>query len=183
MLRHLPNAISLIRIGLVAPIAWAILVGRNELALLLAIVAASSDALDGFLAKRFGWQSELGAWLDPAADKLMMTACFLSLAYVGAVPLWLVGLVIARDLVLVGGTVAYTSLIGVLTPRPSALGRLTTTVQILAILTALLGRAGWALPAPLADGVFATAALATIASGIDYVREWAGRARRKRSSS
>lgn len=182
MLRHLPNAITLLRIALVVPIALAIVDGRHQLALVLAVTAGASDALDGFLARRFGWQSALGAWLDPAADKLLMTTCFLTLAYVDAVPLWLAGLALVRDLVLVGGTVAYTSIVGVLTPRPSALGRATTALQILAILAALLGRAGWPLPGASADWVFAAAALATVASGIDYVRVWSGRARQKRSS-
>lgn len=183
MLRHLPNAISALRALLAVPIAIALLHDEHRLALALAVVAGASDALDGFLAKRYGWQSRLGAWLDPAADKLLLTTCFVTLAVVGAVPLWLAGLVIVRDLVLVGGSVTYQSLIGALTPQPSTLGRATTMLQIGAVLTALMARAGIAVPERFAAAVFALAALATLASGIDYVRVWVGRARSRRSAS
>ena len=183
MWRHLPNAITLLRALLAAPIALAIIDDAHGRALVLAMIAGSSDALDGFLAKRFGWRSALGAWLDPAADKLLLITCFTTLVWVDAMPGWLLGLAIARDLVLVGGSVAYQSLVGALTPRPSMLGRLTTMLQIAAVLTVLIARCGAAVPPLLLDGLFVITALATVASGIDYVRVWAERARRKRSAS
>lgn len=183
MLRHLPNLISALRALLAVPIAAAVLHDEHRWALGLAVVAGSSDALDGYLAKRHGWQSRLGAWLDPAADKLLLTTCFVTLALVDAVPPWLVGLAIVRDLVLVGGSVTYQSLIGALTPQPSTLGRATTLLQISAVLAVLLQRAGLALPERLLATLFVLAGLATIASGIDYVRVWVGRARSRRSAS
>ena len=182
MLRHLPNAITLLRALLAAPIAFAILSGAHATALWLAVIAGSSDALDGFLAKRVRWQSALGAWLDPAADKLLLITCFGALSYVDAVPIWLLGLVLVRDLVLVGGAVAWHNLIGALIPKPSPLGRATTALQIGSVLLALLARAGIGVPATALDVVFVLTGVATLGSGIDYVRVWSGRARRKRSA-
>lgn len=182
MLRHLPNAITLLRAVLSVPIAWSILSGEHRFALALAVVAGGSDAVDGFLAKRFQWQSALGAWLDPAADKLLLISCFATLTYVGAVPGWLFGLVLVRDLILVGGSVAWHNLIGALIPKPSALGRATTALQIGSVLLALVALAGIAVPAIALEIVFVLTGLATLASGIDYVRVWSGRARRKRST-
>lgn len=180
MLRHTPNAITLTRALLAAPIAYAIFHGMHTQALALVVVAASSDALDGFLAKRFQWQSALGAWLDPAADKLLLITCFAMLAYVGAMPVWLLGLVIVRDLVLVGGSVAYHNLIGALTPRPSVLGRLTTLLQVLSVLLVLIARTSVAVPMAVLDTLFLLTAAATCASGIDYVLVWAAHARTQR---
>ena len=183
MLRHLPNAITLLRALLAAPVALAILADAHLLALALAVIAAASDAVDGYLAKRFHWQSALGAWLDPAADKLLLLTCFATLVWVDAMPAWLLGLSVARNLVLVGGSVAYSSLIGALTPRPSVLGRATTVLQVATVVTVLIARASVAAPTWLTTTLFILTAVATVASGVDYVRVWVERAQRKRSNS
>ena len=88
-LRQIPNIITSIRILLVVPTAVALANHRLGVTIALFGVAALSDAADGFLAKRFGWQSELGAVLDPIADKLLMATVFVILAYLKLVPLWL----------------------------------------------------------------------------------------------
>lgn len=104
-LRHLPNLLSALRL-LAAPLAgWAILAEHDSLALAMFAFAGLSDLADGFIARRWGFASRFGAWLDPAADKLLMLVCFVALLKVGAVPLWLVVLVITRDLVIAGGAV------------------------------------------------------------------------------
>src|SRR5580704_15725418 len=87
--RHIPNIISVIRILLVVPIALALANQRLALSIALFALAAISDAADGFLAKRFGWQSELGAVLDPLADKLLLATVFVALAWLRLIPLWL----------------------------------------------------------------------------------------------
>ena len=103
MLRHLPNLLSALRL-LAAPLAaWAILEDHDSLALAMFAFAGLSDLADGFVARRWGFTSRFGAWLDPAADKLLMLSCFVALLKVGAVPVALVVLVIARDLVIAGG--------------------------------------------------------------------------------
>ena len=95
-LRQIPNIISAIRILLVAPIAVALANHQLVTTIVLFGVAALSDAADGFLAKRYGWQSELGAVLDPAADKLLLVTVFITLAYLKLVPLWLMAAAVAR---------------------------------------------------------------------------------------
>jgi cardiolipin synthase (CMP-forming) len=99
MLRHLPNLITLLRMVLVVPLCWLISNGRYDGALLVAALAGFSDALDGYLAKRCGWQSWIGGMLDPVADKLLLTAAFVWLALVGGIAAWLALLVVGRDLV------------------------------------------------------------------------------------
>ncbi len=97
MVRHLPNLLSGLRL-LAAPFAaWLILSGHDMAALLTFAAAGLSDGLDGFIARRWGVTSVSGAWLDPAADKLLMLLCFTALFAVGGAPFWLVALVIARD--------------------------------------------------------------------------------------
>src|ERR1700692_487512 len=105
--RHIPTIISAIRILLVAPIAVALADRQLVTTILLFGIAALSDAADGFLAKRFGWQSELGAVLDPAADKLLLVTVFITLAYLKLVPLWLMAAAGARGAIIVLGALLY----------------------------------------------------------------------------
>ncbi|MGB5285665.1 MAG: CDP-alcohol phosphatidyltransferase family protein, partial [Polyangiales bacterium] len=84
--KYIPNAICIVRIILVAPIVWSLLEVRYGLALGLILMAGLSDALDGFLARRFDWRTRLGGLLDPAADKLLMFAAYDTLAVIGLVP-------------------------------------------------------------------------------------------------
>ena len=105
-LRWLPNAISLLRIGLILPILYSVVTERYTIALAMFVFAALSDGLDGWLAKHFGWHSRFGALLDPIADKLLVAGMFVTL-YVGDfIPLWLAAVVILRDVVIIGGATA-----------------------------------------------------------------------------
>src|SRR5690242_6384709 len=107
MLRHLPNLVTILRMLLVVPLCWLIGKGQYDGALVIAAIAGLSDAVDGFLAKHYGWQTWIGGILDPIADKLLLMAAFLWLAFGADVPAWLAALVIGRDLVIVGGAIAY----------------------------------------------------------------------------
>lgn len=179
MLRHLPNLITGLRILLVLPLCWLILHGRYDGALLVAAIAGASDALDGFLAKRFGWQSWIGGMLDPIADKLLLTVAFVSLLLVGELPSWLVGLIVARDLVIVAGAAAYHWLIGRFDAAPSRLSKLTTTLQIVFVLVELLHLSQWLSVPDWLRGLLAVfTAVVTLASGLHYVVVWGARARR-----
>jgi phosphatidylglycerophosphate synthase len=111
-LRHLPNLLCVLRIALVYPVAHWIMQGRYADVMLLFALAASTDALDGFLAKRFGWTSKLGSLLDPLADKALLVTVFICLSWVGHVPWVLTGLVLLRDLVIVFGAITYKLLFG-----------------------------------------------------------------------
>ena len=179
MLRHLPNLITALRMVLVVPLCWLIEDGRYEGALLVAAVAGVSDALDGFLAKRFGWQSWLGGLLDPIADKLLLTVAFIWLALAAALPVWLAAVVVGRDLVIVVGAIAYHLLIGRFEAAPSRLSKLTTAIQIGFVLVLLLHLAHWITLAPAPRmALFVFTAAFTVASGLHYVVVWGARARR-----
>ncbi|NOR20565.1 MAG: hypothetical protein GQ538_10815, partial [Xanthomonadales bacterium] len=111
-LAYLPNVVCVVRIGLVVPIMWFLVGAEYESALLLIIIAGFSDWVDGFLARRFGWESRIGGLLDPLADKLLFVSVFAALTWNGLVPLWLFAVVIGRDIIIVSGAFAYEFLIG-----------------------------------------------------------------------
>jgi cardiolipin synthase len=136
--RHLPNLLSALRL-LAAPFAaWLIVSGHDVAALLTFAAAGLSDGLDGFIARRWGVTSDFGAWLDPAADKLLMLSCFTALFGVSAAPLWLVALVIGRDLVFCMVWLVI-KLAGLNLRTPTLfVGKVSTVVQVLYILTILL---------------------------------------------
>jgi cardiolipin synthase len=130
MLRHLPNLLSGFRL-LAAPLtAWAILAEHDGAALAVFAGAGLSDFADGFIARSFRFTSRFGAWLDPIADKLLMLLCFLSLYEVGAAPLWLVALVIARDAIIAGGAVLAKALRLSLRIRPLLVGKAATASEV-----------------------------------------------------
>ena len=178
---HIPNAICILRIGLIAPIVWCMATGRYGEALLLIVLAGLSDGLDGFLAKHFGWRSRLGGILDPFADKLLLVAAFLTLAWLGVTPVWLTAVVIGRDLVIVAGALAYNYLIGQLQPEPTKISKLNTGLQLLYILS-VLSREAAAFPGDLVVMLIGAAVLVTsVVSGLDYCLTWGGRARAARA--
>lgn len=174
--RWLPNAISFMRIALVLPILLLIVQGRYDLALALFLLAGFSDGVDGFLAKRYGWGSRLGALLDPVADKLLIAGAFITLVIVGQVPLWLAAVVIGRDLVILGGALAYSFLVAPVEGEPTRISKLNTALELLFILF-VLSRAAFDWPADISITVLGAAVLVTVVvSGIDYVWSWTRRA-------
>ncbi|TAN05319.1 MAG: CDP-alcohol phosphatidyltransferase family protein [Rhodanobacteraceae bacterium] len=174
-LRHLPNLISALRIALVVPLLATILFTRYESALVIAAVAGVSDGVDGYLARRFRWQSRLGSILDPVADKLMLVGCMVVLGWLGEVPRWLVILVVARDAVIALGVLAWHRVLHNFEARPSWLSKTTTAVQIAFVLLVLADHAfGWNLQ--MRVPVLIVAVL-TAASGLDYVLRWGRLAR------
>ena len=183
MWRHLPNALTVLRMALVVPLAWMIRESRYDEAVVVAAVAGLTDALDGFLAKHLGWQSWLGGVLDPIADKLMLVACFLTLGLVGAHPDWLTWLVVGRDAVIVAGAVAWHNLIGRIHAQPTRLSKLTTVVQIVYVLAQLLHLSHWLdLPPRLLQALIAVTAVVTAVSGLQYVLVWSRKALRWRKA-
>ncbi len=179
-LRHIPNAISVLRMFAAVPLAWAISAGNPATALAWALAAGASDALDGILAKRFGWQSELGGRLDPLADKLLLFAATLALTLAGDLPFWWLALSVGRDVVIVSGAAAYHLLIGPLPVAPSRLSKLTTLLQIVLVLAALIEAIdGVHWPSKVTDILLWLAAATTLASGVHYVFTWSRRARRE----
>lgn len=169
MLRQIPNLITALRILLIAPTALALLHHQILVALGLFFAAAASDLLDGFIAKRFSWQSALGGVLDPAADKLLLATSFVVLAVMHLVPLWLMATAVARDLIIVVGAIAYRLWLGPVEARPSNLSKLNTLCQALFILC-VIARQQFSQPHAWAIVMLgALTFLTTAVSGIDYV--------------
>ncbi|ROR35072.1 CDP-alcohol phosphatidyltransferase family protein [Inmirania thermothiophila] len=179
--RHIPNALSLLRIVLVVPIVMAAARGRYWEALVWFVLAAVTDGLDGYLARRFGWRSRLGGFLDPAADKLLLVASYLLLARQGLLPAWLAALVVGRDLFIVGGSLLFRLMVGRFEAAPSLLSKLNTVVQILLVAAVIADhlRAGL-LPPALREAGIAAVAATTVASGAGYAWVWGRRAWRAR---
>ena len=175
-MRHLPNLICLIRLALIWPIVAALHAGEHLAALLLFVTAAVSDGLDGYLAKRFHWTSELGKFLDPAADKLLLMAVFIECAWLELVPWWLTAAVVARDVLIGLGALTYRLWFGPLRGRPTPISKLNTAAQLLYIGLVMLNSAYSVLPRTLlAVGallVFST----TVISGANYVTSFTRRA-------
>jgi cardiolipin synthase len=174
--RQIPNVISSIRILLVAPIAVALAHHQLVTSIALFGVAALSDAADGFLAKRYGWQSDLGAVLDPAADKLLLGTVFVTLAYLKLVPLWLMVAAVTRDVIIVLGALLYRYFLGPLSVRPSIVSKFNTLCQA-AFIMAVVGRQEFAVPSAGMVQVLGALVFVTVAvSGIDYVLIYGRRA-------
>jgi cardiolipin synthase len=161
---------------LVWPIIVALLDARFTTALGLVAIAGLSDGLDGYLAKRFGWGSRLGGLLDPLADKLLLVSTFVTLAWLGLIPLWLTAVVILRDLIIVSGGVIYQALIAPVQPEPSGASKLNTAAQLLFLCAVIANRA---LGSPPAEFVLASGAAVLVTasvSGLGYVVRWSGKA-------
>jgi cardiolipin synthase len=127
---NIPNAITLVRIILVPVMLYFLVEGRELLALLVFLAAAISDGLDGLIAKLLHQQTRIGAFLDPIADKLLLSTAFIVLAVFGAVPSWLAIMVVSRDLLIVTGIgiLAWDS--GFPDIAPTIDGKITTLLQI-----------------------------------------------------
>ena len=178
-LRQLPNLITAARIVLIAPITFALLHRHWPLAIGLFGAAAVSDAADGFLAKHCGWQTTLGAWLDPVADKLLLASIFLTLAVQGSVPVWLSVAVVGRDLVIVAGALAYRTRVGPLHMEPTPISKINTLLQ-LAFVLSTVERVATKWPPAWFDTLLGALVFVTVAvSGLDYVLTYAGRATRQ----
>ena len=165
-MKNLPNLITVIRILLV-PLFVILVVYHYELcALHIFIVAGLSDALDGFIARTWNLKTRVGTYLDPIADKLLLVSSFITLALLMKVPLWIMIIIISRDIILGITGLILLNFIDIRSYhiRPSMLGKITTVLQILTVLLVLLGKKG-----PLFTTTLWITAFATVASGLHYV--------------
>ncbi len=171
----IPNLLSLLRMALVVPFIIALLNGQVKRALLVVVVAGISDVLDGFIARFFHQQSLLGTYLDPLADKLLVTAAYVILALPGLrhagafqIPSWVTVVVIARDVLLVVVALVLYLAAGVRRFPPSVLSKITTVFQIGAVVVVLLTGL-WPELDTAALVLMYAVALLTLASGLNYV--------------
>jgi cardiolipin synthase len=167
---------------LVVPIVWSLFERRYALALGLILIAGLSDALDGYLARRFDWRTRLGGLLDPAADKFLMFAAFVTLAWIGLVPVWFSAVVVGRDIIIISGTIIYHLTVAPIHGEPTDASKLNTVLQILFVLMTI-SHAWLAQPPILALQLLGAAILATIAiSTVQYVTTGFSRAREAKHS-
>jgi len=153
--------------------------GQFGLALVLFAIAGISDALDGFLAKQYNWESRLGSILDPIADKLLLVASFATLAWLGLLPMWLLALVLGRDLVIVVGGLAYHYVVGKFELLPLWSSKINTFMQIALVLLVMLQQQ-WqnGLQMWVTIGTWLVVA-SVINSGTEYILVWGLRAWRQ----
>jgi len=180
-LRHIPNIITVFRFLLIPPVAWAIINEEYKLALVLFFIAGFSDGLDGFLARVFNWQSKLGSYLDPMADKLLTVVCFYLLAWKGLMPWWLFLVILLRDLIILGGAAAYHYVTRALEMHPTFLSKVNTALQIIFILAILYSRGIRPLSPELLQALIFLLFISTVFSGLMYVILWSRKTREQKS--
>ena len=163
----LANWLTVLRILLIPVFVTLLVYRRPGLALLVFALAAFTDLLDGWVARHLKDESTLGAFLDPMADKLLLTASFVTLTYLKVLPFWISAVVISRDVILVFGALLIYMLGGRIHPRPTWAGKAATFFQVLAVLTGLLARFFGVQLAP--RPVLWIAAAFTIISGLQYI--------------
>jgi cardiolipin synthase len=175
-MRHLPNLICLLRIVLIAPIVGSLEQANYQRTLLLFFIAAFSDGLDGFLAKRYHWTSELGKILDPLGDKLLLVAVFLVATWYGLIPQWLTVLAVTRDVLIALGAVVYRIGWGALNGRPMISSKINTLLQLLYVLLLIANQAFGFPSAAWVEALEPPLCLTLVLSGFLYVREFTQRA-------
>jgi cardiolipin synthase len=166
---NLPNLFTLARLVLAPFVASDILHGRYGRAIILVFAAGFTDVMDGFLARRFQISTNIGAYFDPIADKILLSVIYISLGLAGAMPWWMVAVVFARDvliLAMAGYGLLFTS---VRKFPPSLWGKISTFLQIAAALVVMGARAGIPTPVMLALSLML---VGTIVSGLNYI--WRG---------
>ena len=168
----IPNLITLGRILLVPVVVWAITAGEMRVAFVLFLAAGITDAVDGFLAKRFGMATELGAYLDPLADKAMLVSIYVALGITDAVPRWLVILVVSRDIMIVSAVILSWLVDKPVPLKPLGVSKLNTVAQI-SLACVVMAAVGFEFDASLA--VMALTAIVTALTLLSigfYVAEW-----------
>ncbi len=172
---NLPNFVTFLRLAAAPVIVWLLLEGREAQAFWLFLVAGLSDLADGWLAERLKARSEFGARLDPVADKILVGSVYLALGWLGQIPLWLVALVVTRDLMIMAGIAVLLACRRLVRARPILLSKINTGLQLALVVVVL---ATHALPVPeavcqdLTAALVMAAAATTLASWVAYGLEW-----------
>ncbi|HEY2138266.1 MAG TPA: CDP-alcohol phosphatidyltransferase family protein [Xanthobacteraceae bacterium] len=169
---NLPNLITLARILMVPVVVWAIASRQMQVAFLLFLLAGASDAVDGFLAKRFNMASELGAHLDPLADKTLIVSIYVALGVTDAIPRWIVILVVSRDILIIGGVMLAWFLGKPMTVKPLLVSKLNTAAQIV-FASLVLAALAFGFDADMAQAalMWVVATLTLLSVGF-YMRDW-----------
>jgi len=169
---NVPNLITFLRLGLVPLMAWCALTGAYAAAATMFLVAALSDLADGYIARRYGMVSRLGALLDPIADKLNMFVATVVLASSGHVPIWLAAAIIARDVAIVFGILAYRVRGKKFEMKPSRLSKLNTFMEFAVLTLVLASAARWIDVDAWLPLLFRIVLVTVIASAVHYTWLW-----------
>ena len=170
---NMPNIITLMRIVLVPVIIWAIASQQMKLAFVIFVVAGVSDAVDGFLAKRFNLVTDIGALLDPVADKALLVSINMTLGIADFIPRWLVILVVSRDVMIVGAVIISWLLENPIPMKPLMVSKLNTVAQV-AFAALVLASLGFGFQAGAFETILMGAvAVLTVLSMSFYLVEWA----------
>jgi cardiolipin synthase len=164
-----PNILTLSRVLMTFLLMWLLVNRKMNLALVVFFLAGMTDGLDGLIARLFHQKSRFGAVLDPLADKFLLVSSFLILGYLGLIPVWLILIAVARDVIIVLGTAMLVFLRFQVTVQPTLFGKLTTLMQGLSVLLALSSSlvpfSGWHTL------LFAVTAVFSAATGVQYIRK------------
>jgi cardiolipin synthase len=166
--RQLPNIITMLRVALMPPLAYYLLIKNYPIALIIFMVAGASDALDGYLAKHFKWTSRFGAIADPLADKMLMLVSYSYLASEGYLPIWLLALVVGRDIFIVSAAYAFHKRFGPFDMQPSWLSKFNTTFQIFLVTLVMFSLVFTNIPSILKEVLIVIVAFTSLASGLQY---------------
>ena len=165
---NVPNSITLVRLGLIPVTAYYLWIGAYGIALPIFLAAALSDFADGYIARKFKVTSALGAALDPVADKLIMLVTTVLLAWHQLMPLWLAIAIVARDIIILVGALAYRLFIGRLEIAPTWLSKVNTLVEFVVLLLVMAKAAGWIETGGWMSTLFLIAFATVIASGAQF---------------
>lgn len=175
-LKYIPNLLSFLRLCLILPFLTFLCTNHYDYAFYIFCIAGLTDGIDGWLARQFNWLTPFGRFVDPLADKLLITISFISLACLNKLPWWLVVLVFLRDATISGGVLFwYRCIERSFNFVPSALSKVNTAIQILLVAVCLLDIAFKPLPESLVSFLIYLTALTTTITYIDYAWTWGGK--------
>ena len=166
------NLITIMRFLLVPAVVFALLSNRVGLAFAGFLIAGISDAVDGFVARHFNQRTELGAYLDPAADKLLLISVFVVLGYMGELPLWLVIAAVSRDALIIGAVLLSTIMARPVAMKPLYVSKANTAVQIVVAAVVLADLAFGAGFDVIRQGLILLCGVLTVASAGAYLVGW-----------
>ncbi|MGQ3891496.1 CDP-alcohol phosphatidyltransferase family protein [Legionella sp. CNM-4043-24] len=178
LLKHIPNALTGIRLLLILPFLVCLYRHQYVSAFYLYLLAGFTDGLDGWLARHYNWQSTLGSFIDPLADKLLIASSFISLALIGSLPWWLVVLVFMRDFTISMGVMAWYWLVQrQLDFKPTFLSKINTTLQIGLVTLCMFELAYFQVTAPwITQTLIIITAFTTAVTYLHYVCVWGKKA-------
>ena len=182
MLKQIPNALTIIRLILIAPFLICLFHDHYACAFYICLIAAVSDVLDGLLARWFAWQTYLGKIIDPMADKLLIATSFISLAMLHILPWWLVILIFSRDCIITLGFLAWCFFIPKKPDlKPTNISKMNTVLQM-SLVVLCLAEQGFAFQVPhLLPIMIGLTAMTTVITLCDYVWTWGRKAWQQRS--